>query len=288
MRKTPHFMIAVSHVLFGLIFIAPNISAQARTGTIAVVNHKLDRIIIAADSRSNFDKNDSSERNDHECKIVALGTQATFLAAGFVGYNNNGPRDAIQTWRAATEARHVYADIVKKAGGWQDSLLEDLGKVWGSTVKTHTTALLQGNPRAIQNSAVEGLLTTALIASGTGKSIRVIRVQIRLSQFGPIEVIGPTQITPEVCPPCALGKSAIAMEFLELTSPRARAANERWVQETKRLSDYERDIRSAIRLVNLTIAYHPNSNDVGGPVDALALRAEGQVRWIQRKPECPE
>jgi hypothetical protein len=78
-------MIAVSHVLFGLIFIAPNISAQARTGTIAVVNYKLDRIIIAADSRSNFDKNDSSERNDHECKIVALGTQATFLAAGFVG-----------------------------------------------------------------------------------------------------------------------------------------------------------------------------------------------------------
>ena len=73
-----------------------------------------------------------------------------------------------------------------------------------------------------------------------------------------------------------------------MTSPRARADAERWARETKGLAEYERDICGAIRPVNLTIAYHPNSNDVGGPVDALELRAAVQVHWIQRKPECPK
>lgn len=90
-----------------------------------------------------------------------------------------------------------------------------------------------------------------------------------------------------MCPPCALGKGEIVTEFLGLTRERAKLERERLAREIRALPEDEREIRRVIRLVDLTISLHPDRKDVGGPVDALELRAGEQVRWIQRKPECP-
>jgi hypothetical protein len=37
----------------------------------------------------------------------------------------------------------------------------------------------------------------------------------------------------------------------------------------------------------LTIAYDPDG-DVGGQIDALALKSDGSIYWRQRKPNCAE
>ena len=43
----------------------------------------------------------------------------------------------------------------------------------------------------------------------------------------------------------------------------------------------------AIRMVDLTIAYHPKQESVGGSIDAIELRRGGTAEWLQRQQICP-
>jgi hypothetical protein len=40
-------------------------------------------------------------------------------------------------------------------------------------------------------------------------------------------------------------------------------------------------------MVDLTIAYHPKPEFVGGRIDAIELSRDGTAHWIQRKEDCP-
>jgi hypothetical protein len=55
----------------------------------------------------------------------------------------------------------------------------------------------------------------------------------------------------------------------------------------KHLAPNKFDRILAIRMVDLTIAYHPKQGSVGGPVDAIELLRGGVVQWLQRKQSCP-
>jgi hypothetical protein len=142
-------------------------------------------------------------------------------------------------------------------------------------------------PLIVRTAAVAGLLTTALVATGRGKNIQVILIQIGIED-DKVQMITLRRIGSEVCQPCALGRSEIVTEFVGLTTERARTETERLARETSGLSDDEREIRRIIRLVDLTIRLLLDTDDVGGPIDALELRAGEPLRWIQRKSKCPE
>ena len=43
-----------------------------------------------------------------------------------------------------------------------------------------------------------------------------------------------------------------------------------------------------IRMVDLTIAYHPKQEFVGGKIDVIELPRAGKVHWVQRKENCPQ
>lgn len=94
-------------ILLALAAASPHVGAQERRGTIAVVRYDPTRVIVAADSRHNLGKGVGTSQNDLACKVAVLGAHVVFVAAGLVGYDNNGPRDRLQTWRAADEARHA-------------------------------------------------------------------------------------------------------------------------------------------------------------------------------------
>ena len=273
--------------LLVLAAMAPLSDAQERHGTIAVVLYEAKRLIVAADSRNNLGKGVGTSQNDLACKIAALGKYAVFVASGLTGYDNAGPRDRIETWRATDEAHSVYARLVKERGEWQDEYLDEFARSWSDVVQSRIAELARFAPLTVRTWAVDGLLTTALAATGRGKNIQVILIQIGIED-GKIQVTTLRRIGPEVCPPCVLGRGEIVTEFVGLTTERARIEAGRLARETSGLSDDEREVRRIIRLVDLTIKLLPDNTDVGGPIDALELRAGEPLRWIQRKSVCSE
>ena len=67
----------------------------------------------------------------------------------------------------------------------------------------------------------------------------------------------------------------------------AIAIEERRAWSRKNMTGQLFDRFKTYRLVELTIMYHPNKTDVGGPVDEIELDPSG-VRWLHRKSNCPE
>jgi hypothetical protein len=65
----------------------------------------------------------------------------------------------------------------------------------------------------------------------------------------------------------------------------ARAQQRKWAASETNIPTRDRDVRWAIRLVQLTMTYHPKKADVGGPIDALEIKRKG-IRWVERKPGC--
>jgi hypothetical protein len=275
-------------VAFLSLILAAVVRAQDRHGTIAVVRYRDTRVTIAADSRTNLGWDAAHVVKDDECKLTNLGEYAVFVASGFTGYDNNGPRDRLASWRATSEARRVFSELLARDPVWLDSRLDELAMAWGKAVQSKTIELAQYNPSAVRRSAVNGLLTTAFVASGRRSIISAAVVQLGIDARGSIELLPIRRITPEVCPPCALGRGEIVTEFLEVKSERARAESQRFARETKGLPETELDKRLVTRLVDLTIRLLPDQAEVGGPIDVLQLDAGKGIRWNARKPTCPE
>ena len=83
----------------------------------------------------------------------------------------------------------------------------------------------------------------------------------------------------------ALGRNEIVNEVVAGTTHFARAEQRKWAAAERSISIKDRDVRWAIRLVQLTMEYHPQRADVGGPIDALEITRRG-IRWVERKPGC--
>lgn len=281
--KLAYFMSALLALLL-LAAMAQRSAAQEKHGTIAVVQYKAKRLIVAADSRNNLGNGVGAQQNDLACKVAALGKYAVFVAAGLTGYDNAGPMDRMETWRATDEARGVYARLVKEHGKWRDEYLDEFARYWGEVVQSRVADLSRLAPLTVHTAAVAGLLTTALVATGRGKNIQVIVIQIGIMD-GEVQMITPHRVDPKLY---TLGRGEIVAEFVGLTTERAKTEAERLARETSGVSDNEREVRRIIRLVDLTIKLLPNGNDVGGPIDALELRAGEPLRWIQRKSGCSE
>jgi hypothetical protein len=83
----------------------------------------------------------------------------------------------------------------------------------------------------------------------------------------------------------ALGRNEIVNEVVAGKTTFAKAEQRKWIASERNFPLRDRDVRWAIRLVQLTMAYHPRKIDVGGPIDALEITRRG-IRWIERKPGC--
>jgi hypothetical protein len=87
---------------------------------------------------------------------------------------------------------------------------------------------------------------------------------------------------------CAGGLTEIAAEFCSETSVLAqREGLKQWTISDSLLHRIDKPALLPIRIVDLTIAYDPKGV-VGGKIDAIELRKDGGIRWLQRKDNCPE
>jgi hypothetical protein len=80
------------------------------------------------------------------------------------------------------------------------------------------------------------------------------------------------------------GRSEIYTEYINRISRRAIAETNAWnaLAGSPTFDEFR-----AIRLVELTEALHPRHDVIGGPVDAVEIRRNGQIVWIKRKSNCP-
>ena len=255
-------------------------------GTIAVVLLEPHRLIIAADSRHNFGHGSEAYGRDIACKITALGDHAVFVAAGFIGYEKAGERDRLSSWRAGEEARSVFVEMVRDRGEWKDQYLESLATAIGDRLVARVSEFVPYQAQTLQQAAVGGLLTTALIATGRGPDIRAAVVQVAIDEQKRVHATLARHVTTPICPPCALGRGEVVLELLEMRSDRARTEMDKMAVEVAGLPEDEKQIHRLRRLVELSIAWLPPDAGVGGVVDVLDLKAGSVIRWVQRKAVC--
>lgn len=85
-----------------------------------------------------------------------------------------------------------------------------------------------------------------------------------------------------------LGKGDIWREFLDRRSDRAQKEWSEWEASTSQHKGEDQDVDMAIWFAKMTIKYHTPRSDVGGKIDAIEIDQGGRIRWIERKPHCPE
>lgn len=85
---------------------------------------------------------------------------------------------------------------------------------------------------------------------------------------------------------CALGHAAVAKEFCTKSSERAIASGN--LSAAPVGSDPGWDAHSALarKIAELTTVYD-ESHLVGGKIDVVKLGADGSIRWLARKDNCP-
>ena len=78
----------------------------------------------------------------------------------------------------------------------------------------------------------------------------------------------------------AAGSNETAIEFLTGATPFAKSEQAKWNMFQQGIPLRDRDVYLAMRLVELTIMYHPHHETVGGSIDALEITGAG-IRWVQ-------
>jgi hypothetical protein len=250
-------------------------------GTIIVIAQAKSAVVIAGDSRGG-DTDDGitvKSTEDSECKLVALGGNTAFAAAGVIGNH-------AKKWTAVSIAIDAAALVSKDAqipstdgdrilGGWANAMLKRL-----SDFSTNQLAAV-----ARQN---QGTVTTAVLGGTEPDGTAWLHaLKINYSEALGLFYQGYTLTSND--PPTAyynLGKSEIALEF-EPSETSARAIRERARWNQMKLSGMALDRFKARRLVELTISLHPTKTDVGGKVDEIELDSSG-ARWIALKKNCQQ
>ena len=268
------------HIIASVLLALPHPRAgqPMASGTIIVIAHTKNRVIIAADSRTETTVNGTVIQgiDDGYCKIAALSGGVVFTAAGLLS-------DGKHSWTAVSEA---IAAIANTPHGSRINGAE------GDLVLVNWAEAMKQNFREFSNQqlsayayADDGHLTIGLLAGVEKTGGTWIHAMMLNYANGFLSPQG--YVLNSYDPPTAytsLGKYDIFHEF-EGEKKSSRAIAERTAWEHAGLLGTTFDEFKARRLVELTIMYHADKLEVGGPVDEIELDANG-VHWVQVKKSC--
>lgn len=243
-------------------------------GTIIVAAYSRERIVIAADSKASF-RTDGFQ--DEVCKLATPANKVLFAASGLVGVGD---------WSAADEARSVSARIVGDnpylSGSTLNSIAESWARAMAVKIRTLPSAVFAG-PR------VESQTAALFAGLDRADEVNLVRVTVQPVAAAGGNMDARTNVIPISVPSAetrylALGMPAIAMEFLEGKTPRAKAEVAQWRTYFAGSADTAESI--AIRLVELTSYFEERQDVVGGATAAIRMDGKNGVRWLRRPPAC--
>jgi hypothetical protein len=249
---------------------------QSASGTVVVIGWSQTKIVIAVDSRG-FD--DAGKHRDDICKIVRLDDHSVFTAAGNIIHAHDGRA----LWDAQDAARHAFKDA-QKAGS--SPVLRSTARSWGEHMVASINQALVADPSGSTKMVENNIFLTGVFAGFQNGATALYQVEIA---FDPATRQAREKFYAErpraTMHFAALGRNEIVSEVVAGRTHFARVEQRKWAAAERSIALKDRDARWAMRLVQLTMEYHPQKIDVGGPTDALEITRRG-IRWIERKPGC--
>ena len=252
------------------------VGAQSTTGTVVVIGWSRTKIVMAVDSRG-FD--DTEKYRDDICKIVRLDDHSVFTAAGNIIHAYKGRA----LWDAQKEALHAFKEAQQTH---HPRLLKTAARSWGDDMVVRINQALKEDPRGSQHMLDKGIFLTGVFTGFEKGSTAMYQVEI---VFDPAMQRAKqnfyTERSAVTVQLGALGRNEIVNEVVAAKTHFAKAEHRKWIAAERNIPLKDRDVRWAVRLVQLTMEYHPQKADVGGPIDALEITRRG-IRWVERKPGC--
>lgn len=250
--------------------------AQVKHGTIVVIYHASDKIILAADSR----EAGSDSSDDKACKIATPDGKIIFAGTGLGKVDSTNP--LAPSWSSPDDIRQAF-DIVRLSSyGRLDKIVETFEDI----ELHHFNSSYRQNPEPFLKVARENHVLADDIIGGLNSygQLEAYEMPVFLA-VGDNVAAWPKPLTCPTDPYCATGKPEVANEFLGLTSERAKKEKRTW--KPPRGSDpADYPVWKAARLVELTERYGPRK-EVGGPIDIVELDKNGTVCWLANKKNCP-
>jgi hypothetical protein len=249
--------------------------------------------IFAAESRVTLTGKSSTSYRDDACKVRAIKNKFIFVAAGAIGFEPE-PGQTGHGWSGYDEPGKIADQI-------PDSAIEDpvksLAQLWGESMELHLNRALAINPEpTLESMRRENTdeLTNAEFA-GLTKQGEFVMYRAALS----CDCAGKSRravlkILPEVLPDRlqAIGMgskefSALVEELIADSSERARKSTDEFGANHKGMRGPELLGAAAVSTLEFVLKY-AHSEHIGGAIDAVAMSSTGDIRWIQRKANCPD
>lgn len=254
---------------------------RAAAGTTVIIGRSKAKVVIAADSRVTLD--DRPYSDDH-CKIAALRGKFIFGAAGAM--TELAPFTDRIVWDATQEARRVmdlFPALYTVMPG--NDLIDKIARRWAEGVKDRFQ-FKPGIHKKDEPAVARGFFVGINDAGELSAVLATISPLMAGSDFLLLGSYTNPVPLPDMMEFSAMGRTAVFEEFAQGKTARARREIKQW--ETGRRKHPAEDVgaRLAIRYVELTIL-HDRTGTVGGAVDAIEMRKDGTIRWIQRKQSCP-
>jgi hypothetical protein len=275
---------------------------QVRSGSIVVLGRSRQRVVIAADSRLNLGE---GKYEDSSCKVTALSDDLIFAATGIVGDSSYLLPESLR-FDATEEARRVFLQYSQKPENFLSlGVVGTLASNWGTAMAKSIRAAADSSPASLQEwlkrvdlSHESPFIAGVFAGLESDGELSVYSVSVDYAQPRDGKMLAePFFLTsmpfsdefPDDFPVLTpFGLTEIVHEISEGKSDRAKEEINIRHSLMKTLSAEAFAERQVVRMVDLTIAFHPKQEFVGGKIDAIELERAGKVHWIQRKPNCPE
>jgi hypothetical protein len=256
--------------------IGADAGAQSVTGTVVVIAWSRTKIVIAVDSRG-YD--DNEKYRDDICKIVKLEDHSVFTAAGNIihAYKERA------LWDAQKEASNAFKEAQKTHN---PRLLKTAARSWGDDMVVRINQALKEDPAGSAHMLDKSIFLTGVFTGFENGSTVMYQVEIvfdRSTQQAKENFY--TEHSTATVQFGALGHNEIVNEVVADKTQFAKVEQRKWTAAERKIPLRDRDVRWAIHLVKLTMEYHPQKTDIGGPIDALEITRRG-IRWVERKPGC--
>ncbi len=249
---------------------------------------------MAADSRA---KPEDGGYVDSYCKITALSDKLIFSVTGFARVHSDAIPEDLR-FDSIEVARKAFAQFTSNSELWweDDTTVQRIASIWANAMSVH---LIRAAPfqlhhlvsrmakrrDAFVRGIFVGLDQNGKIVVSVG-IVQYWKQQPGARMHPPARPIVETLIATDKLVINAFGRTEIVREILDGSTERARIEGEQMNFLQSSLPPEQFDRMKIIRLVDLTIAFHPARSSVGGFIDAVELKRGGQIEWIQRKPHC--
>jgi len=263
---------------------ALDITVATDSGTIVVFGLSKNKIVVAADSRST-----GEHPGDHQCKIIALSDKFVFASNGLADVSMeriSPPSKRIVIMDSNDEAEIAFKSVPPGS----DDFLRKAAVLWGRHVsRTLQSAIATYGPNSVFGNRSDNPITNGYFFGPSPTGGLVLYMENVTRQGNSVSFDSEPQVIELAETMRYAGQGLFRDSIAELAQGKSEWAKNEALQRQSRLATApkdDRDVLTAVSLIQSVLNAHPDNREVGGPIDSLTLDPVNGVRWHSRKKEC--